>query len=225
MNVILNILFPKRCVACGRFGRYICAYCESLIIPASYICPVCEGISKDGSTHIHCKSSYSLDGLVSACIYKGVIKKAIHRYKYQPYLEGLTPYFTQYLLKSIKGNRKLSTFLQKRPIFTSVPLHWYKKTLRGFNQAEQVGREFAGRINCEYKELIVRTKLTKPQSELTKEDRMKNIDKAFWLKNRKLPRNIVVIDDVWTTGITIKQIAKLLKQNRADCVWTVTIAR
>ena len=226
MNHFLDFLFPKRCVSCGKLGLFLCTKCTTLLIPSLPVCPVCEHTSLYGTTHKRCKTHYSLDGLVSSFTYKGVIKKAIHRYKYRPYIEGLTSQFTQFLTVSIKSNKQLSTFLKTKPVIVSIPLHWYRKQIRGYNQAEKLGLHLSKQLKLEYKDILVRTKYTKPQSDLSRRERQKNIEGVFSVKHRlTTPKHILLIDDVWTTGATIKQAGKLLRENGVKQVWALTLAR
>ena len=84
MNLILDLLFPKRCVSCGRLGAYICRECFSKIeFIEKPVCPVCERQAVGGKTHPGCFSKFGLDGLVVVCRYRGSISKAIQKIKYK----------------------------------------------------------------------------------------------------------------------------------------------
>src|SRR5579859_6509560 len=86
----LDLLFPKRCVACKKRGEYVCANCFSRIsFAVSPRCLMCEKPSIDGLTHPVCKTSYSIDGCFSAVTYNGIIKKILYTFKYSPYLSDL----------------------------------------------------------------------------------------------------------------------------------------
>ena len=72
---ILDLIFPKTCLGCGREGQYICPNCLAKVLLLKPACPYCEKPSIDGFTHIRCKKKYGLDGLTSIYRFEGVIKK------------------------------------------------------------------------------------------------------------------------------------------------------
>ena len=74
---LLNLLFPKICVGCGREGSYICSKCDLFVSESILICPICGNSSPSGETHSNCVNKYSLDGLISIWDYDGLIKKLI----------------------------------------------------------------------------------------------------------------------------------------------------
>src|SRR5437773_1258128 len=83
---LLDLIFPKRCVGCGKVGRYICVSCQKLILPIALnecICPMCEKPAIDGITHPRCRTKYSLDGLTSFFYYTTVARQVIKAIKYR----------------------------------------------------------------------------------------------------------------------------------------------
>jgi len=81
---LLDLVFPKRCVLCGAFGKYICNNCFSKIeFVEKPVCPVCQRQAIGGKTHPKCAGKFRPDGLVVACRYKGAIKLAIKKVKYR----------------------------------------------------------------------------------------------------------------------------------------------
>lgn len=221
---ILDIFFPKRCVSCSKFGKYVCDTCLAELKPiTNFICPMCERASFDGKTHPGCRTRYSLDGLTSFYRYEGPVKAAIKRLKYKPYISELGIILLISILSSIESN-EFSDF-----VVIPVPLHPKRERNRGFNQAALIGRELASRFNLQFNEkLIKRVKNTKPQVELKGDDRRKNIQDAFAVSpNYTLDakRYVLLIDDVWTTGSTMRACANVLKRAGAKRVWAITIAR
>lgn len=232
---LLDLLFPKRCVSCRKFGFYICPSCQKKIKYLTLnICPVCEKASLHGTVHPVCQTRYSLDGLFSACLYEGVIKKAIHYFKYRPYLSDLATELFKILNKSIKINQDnlITQFINnERPIVVPVPLYKSRERKRGYNQSEILGRLLAKKFNLVFcPDLLVRIKPTKPQAYLKFHQRVENIKNAFSFNSgSKLltPNfsNILLIDDIWTTGATLKAGANLLKRKGFKKVWGLTLAR
>lgn len=230
--IIKNLLFPKFCFACHRFGSYLCPLCaKKLRLIKNDVCPYCQKQSYFGLTHPGCKRRLGLDGLKSFFYYDDLVKKIIINIKYRLVTEAIDDFLTAIPYQKIAG---LFFYKQlgKDFIFTPVPLHPKRQRKRGFNQSEEMVRFFARVVNFPVnKKLIIRIKNTKPQAELKKpRERYKNILGAFSLaKNIKTQpvkgKKFVVFDDVWTTGWTIKEIARVLKKAGASKVFALTIAR
>lgn len=225
MNIILDLIFPKRCVSCRRYGAFLCINCINTLRELNNICPVCEKPSIFGETHHLCRTKYSLDGLISGFYYAKVIKDAIHRFKYRPYITHLAPIFCQLLVKVIKNKKGFNIFLKEKPVFVPIPLHWWRKHIRGYNQALILASVLGKDLRTSVCDILIRNKLTKPQSELSFDQRKKNVENIFSIKDSKLPKNIVLVDDLWTSGATIKNACKILKKTGANKVWALTLAR
>ena len=235
MTFLLDFLFPRTCLGCGKTGQYFCSSCiRKIRVIESQICPVCEKPSPFGQTHSACQTRNSLDGLVSFFIYEGIIKKAIHQLKFKYVTDLADELFS--LLKEIWMMEKADRFSQmkcfietKKPVIVSVPLYWYKENLRGFNQTEIFGKKFAQLWNLQFrKDILIRSKSTQSQVGLTEEERQKNIANAFSISPSILISqypDILLIDDIWTTGATLKTCGALLKKTGAKEVWGLTIAR
>src|SRR3990170_5177088 len=84
MNWLLDLLFPKRCVSCGRFGDYVCRVCFSDIEFIEHpVCPVCQRQAIGGVTHPGCQTKFGLDGLIVACRYRGPMRQVVRAVKYK----------------------------------------------------------------------------------------------------------------------------------------------
>lgn len=117
----------------------------------------------------------------------------------------------------------------KNVIIIPVPLHPQREKRRGYNQAELLGRELSIRLNIKIApRMLERSVKTKPQFELKKEERGKNIFGAFSvnLKFQKTlkGRRIILVDDISTTGSTLRECAKILKKSGAEKVLGITLA-
>lgn len=223
---ILDLIFPKRCVSCKRFGEYVCKNCLSKIKKLrNTICPMCERASFDGKTHPGCRTRYSLDGSTVFYKYDGPVRAAIKRLKYKPYLSELVNTLVVSILDSIESKR--GQFIHF--VIVPVPLHPQRERERGFNQAALIGKELAQKLNIEFKDdILKRTRYTKPQVELKGEERRKNISDAFAIAPNILVSqypNILLIDDVWTTGSTMRACGNVLKRAGAKKVWAMTLVR
>ena len=232
MNFILDFLFPKKCIGCGRFDSYFCANCISNIMQGELICPNCDATAVFGETHPFCKRAYGLDGLWSLGLYQDPLRKAIQRLKYQPYVRDFAQvlvdimfaYWTKYqpnILEQIKQDKGEGW------IVVPVPLHWFRENDRGFNQSAEIGQLLSKKLGLDYCEGLKRIRYTKSQTRVKGKERKANIRNAFSLNTQYLIRNtnVLLVDDVWTTGSTLKECCRVLKRNGARTVWAITIAR
>ncbi len=231
MNYLLDILFPKKCVGCKRTGSYFCQSCIRNIKQGDLVCPRCEKLSVGGQTHPICRRRYGLDGLWSLGIYQDSLREAIKTLKYKGVRElaenlvNITlEYWVKYqpfILDQIKKDRGEGW------VVTAVPLHWYRQNDRGFNQSSLISQMFAQKLGLNYAKALKRIRFTKSQVKLKGKQRKDNISGAFALStNYPLQTtNCLLIDDVWTTGSTIKECCYILKRNGAKKVWGITLAR
>lgn len=231
---ILDLIFPKKCLGCGKTGQYFCSECRLKIPPVEFqICPVCEKASPFGQTHNQCQTRLSLNGFISVFSYEGVIKEAIHKLKFRfatdltKELWEITDFFLE--KKKEKDFFLLNKFLvEEKPIIIPVPLFWYKENFRGFNQAEVFGRFLVKKFDLTLdNKLLIRTRATQPQAGLSQKERRSNIRKAFSVSRpvHSSLFNALLIDDIWTTGSTLKTCGSLLKKAGIEKVWGFTLAR
>lgn len=233
MNLILDLLFPKRCVGCGKFDTYFCTECIANIKQDDLVCPKCEKPAVGGQTHPICKRRFGLDGLWSMGIYDGPLKKAIQKLKYEPKLvrdfvsvlvDIVLEYwvrYTPYVFDQIKKDSGIGW------VVVPVPLFWWRENSRGFNQSAEIGKLLAKKLGLEYSEALNRIRPTKSQVKLKGDERRENIRNAFSLDSRllTLDSNVLLIDDVWTTGSTLRECCYVLKRAGAQKVWALTLAR
>lgn len=228
---LLDLLFPKKCVGCNKTGAYFCSNCIQEIKQTELVCPHCERIGFGGMTHPVCKRRYNLDGLWSLGVYQDPLKKAIQKLKYKFIIEMAEiiidvtiDYWVIYqpvLLEEIKKSR--GSDWQVVP----VPLHKKRQNWRGFNQSALIAQILAKKLDLKYSDCLIRTKNTQQQAKLASNMRHKNVKDAFAIcPNYQLPAsNYLLIDDVWTTGSTLKECCFVLKKNGAKKVWGLTLAR
>jgi len=231
LGIIFDLIFPKKCVNCKKYGSFLCASCFALVsFETSLICPVCNKNSIDGLTHKFCKKGKVLDGLVSGVVYKGVVKKIIYQFKYKPYLSKLKKIISKLLCEALSQSETFYKFLELKPVIACVPLYRRKEMQRGYNHSALLAFHVAQYFNLQFVDkALIRTKDTKPQFNLKKEERFENIKGTFEinkkLKNEIMGQDILVIDDLATTCATLNECAKVLKQNGAKKVLGVVFAR
>ncbi len=224
---LLDLFFPKICCGCGKWGSYLCSKCIAQITQTELVCPNCERAAIGGKTHPLCQKKYGLDGLWSLGIYQGILRKAIQKLKYrfvQEMAEVLVNLMIEYWAKYSPY------FLQEIDqewVIIPVPLYQKRQNWRGFNQSTAMGQILSNSLGLAYCDTLKRTRQTLPQVRLKSWQRRKNIKDAFSLTmNHELStKNILLIDDVWTTGATLKECCYVLKKGGANKVWAITLAR
>ncbi len=225
----LDFIFPKKCVNCKKFGDFLCADCFSKIkYNESFLCPLCLKGSINSFTHPVCKGKYSIDGVISAVVYGQVTKNMIRQFKYKPYVSKLAQVISEIMNEVLSENESLYNFIEEyKPVIVPVPLSVKRLRERGYNHAEILASYVAKYFNLIItNKLLVRIKDTKPQYKLNKEARIKNLEGAFDIgKNQKVPKSVVIIDDVATTYATLKEAAKILKKSGVSNVLGTTFAK
>lgn len=227
-NFILDLLFPFSCVVCGRRGNYICEDCFDMIEISEYqFCPVCTKRVLDGKTCVNCKTKTELNGIFSAVSYDNpIIKKMIRQFKYNPFIKDISLIFSYLIIKHFLILDNLSVLEQG--ILIPIPLHRKKLKIRGYNQSQKIAKHISEFLNMPLiTNSLIKIKNTPSQVGLPLEQRQTNIKGAFVCENAEQIKNkkIFLIDDVYTTGATTTECAKILKQSGAREVWAITITR
>ena len=228
MPNFLDILFPNRCVGCGEWGRDVCGKCEVGLWEEEQICPVCTRGSRYGLRHRYCGRPWSMEGLTALWAYEGVARKFIAQAKYKYYFDFLRELVGLSMVQ-LHSRVELSYFweyLESGPTVVPVPLFWRREKERGFNQAKIIGLGLSQVWGLEMQDLLVRTRDTGRQVGRTREARLLNMANAIAINSKyQVPKNVLVVDDVWTTGATMNECAKVLRQSGVKKVWGLVLAR
>lgn len=216
---LLDLIFPKTCVGCSKFGNYICEDClKKVEYFRTQVCCECYRNSITGETHNYCLKRNSLDGVISLVNYASPIRELVSQLKYK---------FTTDLLKEFSDKFMFEKDLVKNKNWTvlPLPLHHKRQNFRGFNQAELLGKLVADKLNLDFnKKVLIKTTKTKPQVGLTKKERKENVTDVFKVTKRLEGDSYFVFDDVWTSGASLKSAAVELKKAGAKIVWGLTLA-
>lgn len=227
----LDVLFPKKCINCDQWGGYVCDKCQVGLWEEEQICPVCARPSRYGLKHKYCHQANSLDGLTCLWAYEGIAKRIIQKAKYKFYFD---------LLRELSVNSNQLTvrpefsyflkFIATKPDVVPVPLHPDREKWRGFNQAAVIGRSLAARHSLAFSShLLLRVRDTGHQTGRNREERLKAVGGAFSLAPRtyNLAPNMLLVDDVWTTGATLSECCRVLKKGlpAGRQVWGLVLAR
>lgn len=229
MSFLLEAMFPKKCMGCGRSGAYICDLCRKQVVPIEYsICPVCCKSAIGGKTHPRCQKPFGPDGLISVYHYSGIMREMVRQLKYAPYITDSLAELMSLLATSLQSHETFLQFIQQKPVIVPVPLYWMKRLQRGFNQTELLAKVIGDYYQLSCVSLLNRKQHTKPQFGLHRTERMENVVHAFVMREGvgKIDNpNVLIVDDVWTTGSTMRACCKVLKRYGVSHVWAFTIAR
>lgn len=191
------------------------------------ICLTCNKGSIDGLTHPGCRGRYSIDGAFAGIAYKGIVKKLIYNFKYKPYLADLKNVLVDLFYESIIQNEIFQDAYKGKPILVPVPLHAKRLRERGYNHAKLLADGLSIKLKLPVLDILERVRETKSQFGLKLKDRKENLKNAFVL-NAKYPvtnTNVLLVDDILTTGSTLLEATKILKKNGAKKVWGLALAR
>jgi len=225
-NFIFDLLFPAQCLGCQKEGTYLCEDCQSIL-----------GILESHKTY----STKNLKDLYFALPYQNpLVKNLIQKFKYQPYIKELSKSLANLIISHFQCLENPPGFIQshfqclENPpgfagfILIPVPLSKKKLKERGFNQAKEIGKELSKFLKIPLiSDCLIKIKETLPQVELSDEEREENIKGVFSCQNQNKiqGRKILLIDDVYTTGSTMEECARVLKKAGVKEVIGIVAAR
>lgn len=201
-EILMDVILPRSCLGCGKEGKYVCEQCDLFLSEATSIFPKGD-----------------LEELVSGWEYDGLIKEVILKIKYNGVFDAINE-----LVEKALAIREL--YLPADIVITFVPMFKKKERQRGFNQAEIIARKVGKMTRKEVLPLLEKMKDTSSQTELDKAERLANVRGSFRRKEGAIcPNNVLLVDDVWTSGATMRECAKVLKKSGVKRVFGFTLAR
>lgn len=226
----LDFLFPKFCVGCKKMGSYVCADCFAKIsFSETGFCTLCQRAAIGGMTHPVCKKSLTIDGVFSSLVYSGIVKRLIYQFKYKPYLTNLQGLLTDFFFEGLIQKEPFYRLVRKKSVFVPIPLHRIKLRMRGYNQSLLLAQGLGQKLDITVIDCLERIVNTKTQVGLAQKERLENIKGAFAIKKRCEKdlhgvQQVFLIDDVVTTGATLREATKVLKRAGVQFVWGITLA-
>lgn len=202
-NSVKDILFPVRC-----------PYCETVIHKTEYACEDCKNKFPSPAIIKYAVGGYKC---TSPFPYDGIFKKAVKRFKFGNkggYAKQLAFPMVQSILESYQG--------VDFDLITCVPMHKKRLAQRGYNQAELLAKECAKIMNIPYCDTLEKYKENREQHSIKASERAKNVKGVYRIIDKELVRdkNILIIDDIITTGNTLGECAKILMKKgcrSAEC--------
>lgn len=223
--ILHEFFFPKVCFGCNQVGTYFCHRCKKNVKSLYQLCPICEKPSLTGATHPKCVLEKDVSGVYSCFPYHSDVGKMLKSFKYEGVRE-LRFVLAGMVSNQLKKTSLLDFWRNKEFIFLPVPIHPLKKLIRGFNQSALILKLVCRDLGLSYSEdYLIKKEITKSQANLSGKDRRENLEKSFFVVKTVKNKNLVIFDDVFTTGTTLKQITRVLKENQAGLVWGLTLCR
>lgn len=226
-DFIFDLVLPKYCLHCGREGSWVCSRCQTLLNFKKQYCLECKTINKTGNFCLSCQKKYNLDKVLIAGDYDNkLLAELIKKLKYH-FAKDIAKILAEFLKNFILEYQKENDFNLKDFILIPVPLHKKRQNFRGFNQSKEITIIFSKFFNLEIStNNLIRIKNTKAQAKLNEDERKNNIKNSFLWQGKNLQgQNIILIDDVVTTGATLNECARVLKNNGAGEVLGLAVAK
>ena len=231
LELASSLLFPKICQTCDKLlpaedTRGICEHCAGLILKISApFCSACgRTVKHAGALCGQCHNThFHFDRACAATYYEGKMQELLQTFKFDG-RKSLLPFFCELLMGFILKYLPVSEI----DLVVSVPMETKKINERGFNQASLLSKTVAQKINkVDQSRFFKRKKMGGTQSLLGKNQRAKNIQGSFVVLNAQIfeSKNVLLIDDILTTGFTASECAKILKEAGAKNVTVLAVAR
>ena len=223
----LDLLYPRRCPLCHRILRnshqLICLDCAGDLRPVSG--PRCYKCGKPvNGDEEYCRDCGAHPGAFDQgrgiFLYDDRMRYSIMKYKYFGCQE-----YSRFYGKALYIYGKDMLALWKPQIIIPVPLHRRKQRIRGFNQAEKIAMDLSKIVDIPTVDNISRKYNTKRLYKLGKEERINELKNAFVIKENIIDlknKNVLLVDDIFTTGSTVNEISKILKINGVNKVFVST---
>ena len=222
-GIALNLFFPQWCVGCGKEGDFICYSCRRLL--PRIMPPLCPRCGRPQSSGVLCPSCVSwqaeIDGIRSPFRFDGVMRQAIYQLKYRNLRALAVP-----LAKLLQDY--LTTSHVPGEALVPVPLHQKRLRQRGYNQSCLLAQDLGKLVNLPVIDnCLVRLRHTPPQARTsTVDERRSNVAGAFTCRDHRLQdKQVLLVDDVCTSGATLNACAAAIKATGASSVWGLALAR
>jgi competence protein ComFC len=232
IDFLLDLIYPPRCIFCRSIipvekERGICENCKEMV---SFVkgkqCQKCGKPIEDRTDKKLCvdcmRMNHYYEKGFALFVYEGLVRDMIYRFKYgghKEYARHLGKWMADVIIKA--------DIKEKIDLIIPVPIHPNRKKKRGYNQSEELARVLAKELKIPMNaSALIRKKDTIAQSGLTFLQRRNNMKNAFEFDNGFgiYHKNILLVDDIYTTGATINACSKLLKKKSANTVYFLAVS-
>lgn len=205
---ILETIFPTCCGICGKIYK-------------KWICPKCYYKLKNEFKFI--KQKEDNFNLYFISKYENTTRKLLLKFKFSE-----SAYLANTFIEIMNKNKKFLQEIKKYDYIIPVPMHNINKAIRGYNQTEVIAKQMQKKFKIEYKNnILIKNKQNKRQSNLTEKERIENVKNIYKLQNENIleDKKILLLDDIYTTGSTIKACIKELQKSKAKQIDALVIAK
>ena len=221
----LDIFYPRCCPVCQKIlkdqRRMICPECEKTLCPIGH--PRCYKCGKPIEKGEYCRDCRAQHHMYEQgrgiFVYDSRMRRSITRYKYygcREYGDFYAKAMYRYAFKELQN--------WKPDLIIPVPIHKDKRRMRGFNQAAYLAQKLSCYTGIPADENLVKKVIkTKSQKKLNAWQRRMNLERAFYVTGDLKDKNILIVDDVYTTGSTIDAMAACLKKKGAENIYFLTV--
>ncbi len=234
VQLIKDCLFPIFCLDCQTEGEWWCKNCaQKSFTGGEFYCPVCHLKNLNGKSCFNCQAVSSLEAVAAFFNYQEnkTVAELIRIFKYN-LAKDINTLWSQINLEFLYSVWQSGGWPYSGITIIPVPLHTKRQRERGFNQADLLAKNIFEILkkdhqNIEFDNLnLQRVKFTKQQAKLNRQERLVNLKDAFIWKEKKSPTaNIILVDDVFTSGATMQECARILKKAGAQRVYGLVMAR
>lgn len=209
LEKILDFVYPKKCLICGKKGenKYICEDCFS---------------NFDKKVNLRKVRNKPYEYVLWIDRYEN-LRRNIIRFKFYG-----APYYSEYFGMILLKDKENFDFLKTFDLVIPIPMFKKKKLKRGYNQAELLANYLSKQLKINISNNnLVKTRENKTQSLLSKEERRQNVKDVFKVTNSEkiLNKKIILVDDIITTGTTISEASRILKESGVKKIVVVSIAK
>lgn len=205
---MLKIFFPTVCVICER-------------INSKWICPKCYIFLKK---QLKFGTIFEKDfNLYYMCFYEGIMRNLLLSFKFKE-----KAYIANLFVELLKKNKKISYKIKEYDYIISVPMYKKNKIRRGYNQTEVIADKISEVFKIKHlKNCLIKIKQNERQSALNERQRIENVKDVYKLINNDeiYDKKVLLLDDIYTTGSTIKACAKELKKGKPQIIDVLVIAK
>lgn len=217
----LDTLFPAYCLCCDEEGQWICRRCRAHLTRASMRdCPLCHVPSGNGFLCTACHDASGIDQIISVFHFKQKgVQEIVHALKYEN-IRDCAAWMGRCMAAAweLHGNGTPECCIP-------IPLHSSRLREREYNQALLLAQSAGHDLHMPVSEnLLLRSRATHSQTHLSSEERQKNVSGCFCATTHVIPKSIVLIDDVFTTGATLVEAARTLRAHGAQSVSALVFA-
>lgn len=212
----MDFLYPPACIICGKSSKnYICEKCNKRIKQYEEY----HYLSRDEDNNYPIRH---YDELIYILRYEKIIRKIMINYKFYS-----KPYISSFFAYKIMNNKSLCEKIKECDYIVPVPMSAYKESLRGYNQTRLITSIISKKLKIKESNNLKKVNNAPTQGKLNKLERINNIEGIFYLEDNQefVGKRVVLLDDIYTTGSTIEECARVISESGAKKIFVIILAR